>query len=119
MNYTCVSAGLWPYAFTEEAIERSVMSADAFRMGLEASPQDPGLGYRFIYNITFNNGTAEAQMPAVFVTPDESRPLPTVVLTTGTDFTKEVSEQAIGNMVEFTFCSQSPNAHCSSPDPSV
>ena len=90
MNVACISSGLWPYAFTEEAIDRSVKSADAFISGLQASPD---LTYR-TFNVSFNNGTATAQMPGVLVTPDDSQPLPTVILTTGTDFTKEVSGRA-------------------------
>ena len=91
---TCLSSGLWPYAFTEEAIDRSKMSADAFISGLEAAPS---LAYN-VFNVSLNNGTATAQMPAVFITPDNTNALPTVILTTGTDFTKEVSRRARGKV---------------------
>lgn len=77
--------GSWPLAFGEEAIERSVTAANPFKSGVEANPAWSSQ----YFNVSFNNGTATAQLPGLFVTPDGSRPLPTVILTTGTDFTKE------------------------------
>ena len=75
------------------------MSADAFISGLEAAPS---LFYN-VFNVSFNNGTATAQMPAVLVTPDNSQALPTVIITTGTDFTKEVSRQATPKVEDIHF----------------
>jgi len=85
-QHLCNTTGSWPLAFGEEAIERSVTAANPFKSGVEANPAWSSQ----YFNVSFNNGTATAQLPGLFVTPDGSRPLPTVILTTGTDFTKEV-----------------------------
>lgn len=54
-----------------------------------------GLSYHPTYiskffNVSFNNGTAMAQLPGVFITPNASAKLPLVIITGGTDFPKEV-----------------------------
>ncbi len=83
-------AATWPYAFSEEAMELSVQASSAFQSGLDLHPTWKNL----YFNTSFSNGTASTQLPAIFITPDSSHKLPLVIITTGTDYTKEVSNAA-------------------------
>ena len=84
-------AATWPYAFSEGAIQLSQQAASAFQAGLDLHPSWKNL----YFNTSFNNGSATAQLPAVFLTPDPSKKLPLVIITTGTDYTKEASLAAL------------------------
>ena len=75
----------WPFPVSEQGLEAQRNGLEAFKNYLSEIEKSRGYHVEWL-TIPFSNGTTEADLPAVFVTPDPTKKLPLVILNTGTDY---------------------------------
>lgn len=75
----------WPFPVSEQGLEAQKQGLQAFKEYLSILEKLRGYYVKWL-SIPFSNGTTEANLPAVFVSPDPTKKLPLVILNTGTDY---------------------------------
>ncbi len=75
----------WPFPVSEQGLEAQRQGLEAFKQYLSMLEKSRGYHVEWL-SIPYSNGTTEANLPAVFVTPDPTKKLPLVILNTGTDY---------------------------------
>ena len=85
-KFGMAGTGQWPLITTPAALEYMAKAQEAVRQGLQ---QWQGINAT-LFTVPYTADGASIELPAIFVTPNSSQALPTLLVTCGLDYPKEV-----------------------------